>query len=209
MADTSFKSALCNHLSALAATYARLWDLPDSDAEDCGRSFVEHMLAEDGRSLRAYQPGCCFAAWLRACAANWVKNYRRAQVRRRQHEIPWPEVISPSGSHLRWDCPDSAQAPEDTLLHNEAWKCVMAAIGQLSAAQRELIVRHHLDDEAIPELAASTGKTTNAIEQTLHRARQRLCAQLARQGWTDTELLACLAPPPLQVLHLQPPLGED
>jgi RNA polymerase sigma factor (sigma-70 family) len=202
MADTPFKSAFCRYLFALAYAPALHTGYPFDDAEDCATAFVEHMLAENGRALRAYPPGCCLAAWLRECAANFVRNDRRTQARRLRHEGPWPEAVCPDESRLRWDGPDSALTPEEAMLHQQAWEEVKAAIAQLPSAQRELVVRHHLDGESIQALTASTGKTANAVEQALHRARRRLCALLERRGWTEAELRACLASPPPHIANI-------
>jgi DNA-directed RNA polymerase specialized sigma24 family protein len=63
----------------------------------------------------------------------------------------------------------------------------------LPRAQREVLVRHHLREETIAELAAALSRSPHAVEQLLLRARQRLRSVLERRGWSERELKGWLA----------------
>ena len=64
---------------------------------------------------------------------------------------------------------------------------IAEALQQLSPAQRDLFVRYHLRNQDIRDLAARTGRTPHAIEESLSNIRRRLAALLTSRGWTDTD----------------------
>lgn len=205
VADASVKSVIVrfSRLFVAARGQAACAGLVDGDAQDCAINFAVRVLRKRGC---APEPD----AWLRRCALNYAKNFRRALARRQSHERCWPEAVGCDGSHPIRDCPDIAPMLEAGLLRGEFWQRVEAAIARLEPAARELFIRHHLQGESIQSLATSTGRAAPAIKQALLRARRRLRAALERDGFDKAaacDYLALLRPPP-QTTYLQPHINH-
>jgi RNA polymerase sigma-70 factor (ECF subfamily) len=68
-------------------------------------------------------------------------------------------------------------SPSDAI-RDETSQRVRDAVGQLKQDDREVIVLFYLEDQSIRQIAEMLGKTGNAVEVRLHRARQRLANML-------------------------------
>lgn len=68
-----------------------------------------------------------------------------------------------------------AQAPVDARM--EARQAIEAALAALPAAQREVLVLHHLEGLSIPEVAEVLEVSENAVSTRLYRARRAMEAQ--------------------------------
>jgi RNA polymerase sigma factor (sigma-70 family) len=203
--DALESDSFAHLLLRVARFHAGRRGLTADEAEDCAVAFVERMLRKAGQAVPRELPGHCFAAWLHRCAANFATSYCRARAPLGQNECPWPETLDANGSRQPWDCADNALTPEASLLREEFWRRMTAALEQLSPAMRELLVRHHLHDECIQEIAVSSGRTPHAVEQTLVRARRRQRAILERMGLSEPELRVYIAAAcPLQTRCLHP-----
>jgi RNA polymerase sigma-70 factor, ECF subfamily len=90
----------------------------------------------------------------------------------------------PTGYELAFDrVPDSlAAGPGDRLEQQEQLDALSAAIGELTARQREVFVAIALNDVPIDVLALRLGTNRNAIYKNLFDARRNLRARMAAAG---------------------------
>lgn len=77
---------------------------------------------------------------------------------------------------------DRAPTPEETALRGEAQAGVRAALGELTAEQREVILMKFVLEYDNATAARLLGKTPGAINQLQHRALAQLRRLLARKG---------------------------
>lgn len=177
-------------LLKLAHSVARRRGLTQEDAEDCAAEFAERMLRRPECAARTGPDGRCFPAWLYHCAVNHTTDFCRAQVRRAKREQPWPETAPDDGPPLALEFASDSPTPEAQLLRQEFWERMNTALDRLPPLMRELLVRHHLHGECVRELAEYCGRSSEAVELVLFRARRRMRGMLLRMGLSETELRA-------------------
>jgi RNA polymerase sigma-70 factor (ECF subfamily) len=117
-------------------------------------------------------------AWL----AGVARHALLAQWRRESAQTPWPpldfedgesqEVAPPAGAV------DVTESPEALLVRAQSGARVLAALHQLSFAQREAIVLVDLQERSYEEAARIAGIELNTLRTRLHRARLRLAQEL-------------------------------
>ena len=73
---------------------------------------------------------------------------------------------------------DDAADPLVWLLSDERRQLIRRAVGQLNSKDVELLLLKYTEDWSYHELAAHLGISHSAVETRLHRARQRLRAEL-------------------------------
>ncbi len=88
----------------------------------------------------------------------------------------------------RWPLfPDAAASPHADAQTSELLDAIRRAVAvELTPHQREVLVAITLDDVPIDVLAERLGSTRNALYKTLHDARRKLRARLARDGLTPS-----------------------
>lgn len=64
----------------------------------------------------------------------------------------------------------------------------MAAIRELTMEQQEVFLSFYLIGNTATEIATATGRSRDAIEQTLARSRKRLRQILVRKGESEEEI---------------------
>lgn len=129
-----------------------------SDAEDLTQDVLLTALQRIGACREPER----FDAWLFAIARNRA---RRALVRRRLRDVfagTPPEIAAPS-------------AEGDPAMR----RALLAALGELPAHMREVVLLHDLEGYDHAELAGALGITEEASRQTLSRARRKLREALA------------------------------
>jgi RNA polymerase sigma factor (sigma-70 family) len=158
-----FEETVLPHLDA-AFNYARWLTRNDADAEDvvqdaCVRAmrFFSSLRDADAR------------AWLFAIVRNtWYSRVsRRANV---------TEVTPVTGAHN--EPPDDALDPEARLLQQHTVERVQAALEQLPADFREVIVLREIEGLSYKEIAAVVRVPIGTVMSRLARARQRLLTTL-------------------------------
>jgi RNA polymerase sigma-70 factor, ECF subfamily len=167
--------------------------LTRDDADDCATELIVRLLRQYKPQELLSAPVFTTPAWLYRCARNQAIDYRRAQVRLRRLEYGSTEA---GPSERIWRLPEIADAagrPDLTFLRAHCLRQLASGIAQLPRAQREVLVRHHLQGESVAELAAALRRSPHAVEQLLLRARHRLRSVLERRGWSETELKDWLA----------------
>ncbi len=103
--------------------------------------------------------------WLLGVARRVVANRRRGETRRRRLQLAvWEQATLTGGN------------PAEALVERDA---VRAALGRLSAADRELLTLIGWDGLSVREAAQVLGIPAGTASVRLHRARRRLQDQLA------------------------------
>lgn len=112
-------------------------------------------------------------AWLLRTTRNLCVDRLRRRIVRAEVE-DGPEVIERHGSTE----PD----PERLTGSSEAGRAVLRALGELSEADRSVVVLREIQGLPYEEIAATLGVPLGTLKARLHRARERLRAELVRVG---------------------------
>ncbi|HEV8059754.1 MAG TPA: RNA polymerase sigma factor [Gemmataceae bacterium] len=114
------------------------------------------------------------AAWLYRLAIRQVLLYRRRCGRQRKllNGYAKHQPGDPGGSALR--------EPLDWLLQDERRELVRTALERLPRRDAEILLLKYTENWSYRVLAAHLGVSESAVETRLHRARERLRAELAR-----------------------------
>jgi RNA polymerase sigma factor (sigma-70 family) len=111
------------------------------------------------------------APWLYRLAVTQSLLYRRKQGRRRKLIDGFAKRGQPAGQDREGD-------PLDWLLAEERRKQVRQAMERLGRRDAEILLLKYTEDWSYRQLAQKLGITESAVEARLHRARQRLRAEL-------------------------------
>jgi RNA polymerase sigma factor (sigma-70 family) len=114
------------------------------------------------------------APWLYRTAVRVALLHRRQLGRQRRLQAAIAERIERKQD-------DSANNPLDWLLMVERNQLIRQALDSLPTREAEMLVLKYTEDWSYRELAASLGISESAVEARLHRARQKLRAELTRR----------------------------
>jgi len=117
--------------------------------------------------IRRYDAERPFAPWLVTLARNLALDL----LRRRR-----PESLEETAEPL---APPSGSDPLERAMARQSSARVEAALGALSALDREVLTLRFEDELALPELAATLGVPLPTAKARLYRALERLRARLA------------------------------
>jgi RNA polymerase sigma-70 factor, ECF subfamily len=112
------------------------------------------------------------AVWLYRLAVRHVLIYRRKTGRQRS-------LVDRYAARSAVREVDAAPSPLAWLLNDERQQLVQAALRRLSPRDAELLILKYGEGYGARELAERLGATVATIEARLHRARNRLRAELA------------------------------
>jgi RNA polymerase sigma-70 factor (ECF subfamily) len=142
---------------------------------------VQDTLAEAARRLEEYlrRLPLPFYPWLRHIALDRLLDLRRRHLRARKRSVARedPDVLhlpDESAAELAARLIDLGSSPSRHLLREELRQRVRAALGRLSAADREVLVLRHLEQMPAREVAAVLGVGEGAVRMRLVRALGRL-----------------------------------
>ncbi len=116
------------------------------------------------------------APWLYRIAATTALEHRRRSGRRRRRER---EAMDRQTEREPSD-------PLDWLLRREREALVREAVAKLPGRDAEVLMLKHAEGWSYRQLAEHLGIGEGAVQSRLHRARERLRAELARHGVTST-----------------------
>jgi RNA polymerase sigma-70 factor (ECF subfamily) len=118
-------------------------------------------------------PDAAFAGWLYRIARNLViDSYRR----KRHTHVPLSDRLS---------APEAP--PEEYVIAGDDRRALRAAIEQLTAEQREVVLLRFVEERTNAEVALLTGRSENAVKVMQHRALGALSRLLGgRRGQLDS-----------------------
>lgn len=116
------------------------------------------------------------SAWLFTTLANLCHNHHRWRRRHPEEPLdPDPDDAALRGPALKSPGP----APVGVVEDDETGAAVRAAIDELPADQKTVLLLHHYERASCREIAAIVGCSERGVETRLYRARQRLRGLLA------------------------------
>lgn len=138
---------------------------PRIDAEDAAQDVLERVL----RKLGGLRDPATFPAWLFATCRGVIAQHRRRAWLRRWVGAPDESVIDPG--------PRADADPVAAGVH--------AALDELSAELREVLVLCDLEERPAPEVARLVGLPEGTVRSRLRRARVDFAAVARRRGLAD------------------------
>jgi len=160
---SAFEALVTRHRKAV---YRLCWSAAGNhaDADDAAQETFLRVF----RALPSYDPGRPFLPWLRRIAWNCgltVRRDRQAGV----PLVPGEEIPDPA---------DPAEGPEDAASGNEEKRRVAAAMADLPAELRTVLVLRAVEGLSYAEIAEAAGIPAGTVMSRLSRARERLVAAL-------------------------------
>jgi RNA polymerase sigma-70 factor (ECF subfamily) len=119
--------------------------------------------------------------WLYRLAIRQVLMYRRTCGRRRRLTARYADRLRPT------EADSGVPNPLGWLLQSERCRQVREALGRLSPRDSEILLLKYSEDWNYHMIAAHLGISHSAVETRLHRARNRLRAQLAKIELAEVE----------------------
>jgi len=104
-----------------------------------------------------------FAPWLRRIAVNKCHSWRRRQSAH----------MSLSEAEVGW-LAAPGKSPEEEMVSREIRQTVLAALGQLTVPQQQVVALFYLEELSHEQIAAFLGISLQTVNQRLYRARLRL-----------------------------------
>ena len=146
--------------------------------EDLARETVHEAFINAFRAVQSFRGDATLSTWLHRIVVN-------AALMRLRHARRQPEVLSAdllpqfdgTGHHTTIFQP-AAKTAEMLLLQKETRARVRAAIDQLPAGHRTILVMRDIEELSTSETAEMLGISANAVKIRLHRARQALTTVL-------------------------------
>jgi len=173
------------HDTLLRATRHQVWRLRGllpgagpGDLEDLAQQAADDALVAVLRRLHTWERRSRFSTWVYKFGILQAGvTVRRQAWRHREVHLPDTTVVV-----------DPAASPSDVVEAGHLVRAVHDAIeSALTPHQRRVALALLVDDVPIDVLAERLGTTRNALYKTVHDARVRLRAALARSGHLDTD----------------------
>lgn len=145
----------------------------ESEAQDVAQeSFVRVF-----QHRRKFNPRHRFSTWLYTIATNLVRD--RQRWRTRHPQVSLEAENETTGADLKDSLPSGGAGPEDSLVARERADAVRAAIAELPADLRTVVLLFEYEGQSYQEISEVLNCTPKAVEMRLYRARQQLRGTLA------------------------------
>ncbi len=141
--------------------YVRSRVADEATAED----LTAQIFVKTFESAESYRGEGSFRSWIFQIARNTISSWRRSK---RRSEIPVEEIPEVS----------LVDDPLEVASGLDGDDIVLATIAELPRAQREVVTLRYWKDLTIDEIARVTRRSTGAVRQLLHRARNRVRRRL-------------------------------
>jgi RNA polymerase sigma-70 factor (ECF subfamily) len=149
---------------------------------------VQDALAEAARRLDGYlrDRPLPFFPWLRQLATERLADAYRRHVRAARRSVtreqpPAPDLPDASAAELVGRLLGSGTGPSEAARRHESRERVRAALAELPAWDREVLVLRHLEQLSAREAAEVLGLTEATVKSRALRAAQRLRALLGEE----------------------------
>lgn len=160
--------------SVYAAAHARL------DQREAAEDLAQEVFLRAWLNLRTLNKPESFEAWVMRMARHLSISWRR-NSRRRSELVPMVTRSAHAGDDAQaaeedpvTKAPDHASNPRDAAADAEERERLRAALAKLPAADRELVIRHFLDEHSQRDIARDTGEHHTTIGRRLATAMGRL-----------------------------------
>ena len=125
-------------------------------------------------SLRRLRKPDSFRAWLCGIVVNLCKSH----LRRPRVETLSLELISGGRSFDSLPFTDSAPQPHEAAEARETHRLILAAVAQLSPANRDAVLLYYFEQLSVREVASLLQISVPAVKGRLHKSRRKLREQL-------------------------------
>ena len=151
------------------------WQLTGNAAE--AEDAVQEAVLRALRALARYEERGQGRAWLDRILVNVVRERGRRRLYYRDRVAPALCAAAPPEASERG-------SPEAKLLRSERTAAVLAALGQLPAGFREVLVLRHFEERTTAEVATALDLPEATVRTRLKRARDLLRRRLAAAATT-------------------------
>lgn len=191
----AFEVLVHRHFGAVyAAAYARL------DQREAAEDLAQEVFLRAWLHLGTLKSPEAFESWVMRMARHLSISWRR-NSRRRSELVPMvtPRSENNQGQSYEEDAvtqaPDTAADPREVAAAAEERERLRAALGKLPAADRELVIRHFIDEQSQRDMARTTGEHHTTIGRRLASAMARLRALAGGKAAPVSAPAAMLARP--------------
>jgi RNA polymerase sigma-70 factor (ECF subfamily) len=140
--------------------------------EELAADLTQQTFVRAWESLPRLKEAGAFLGWLHRIAANLVRD----EVKSGRARL---EVIASEMADDPLAPPATPPGPEEAAISAGLQEAVWAAIAELSADQRGVVVMHHLEDMSVAEIARALGVRPGTVMSRLARAREALRKRLS------------------------------
>jgi len=169
---------------------ARQKGLAEEEAQDCVEDLALRLFQRFPHLLIHPLTGQ-EQAWLRACLRNQIHLTLRAYLHRKRHEISQTGLTRKEEAWVNRMAANATTDPERCVERTQFWELVDRLSQRLAPIPRQVFCRHHLQEESIPEIASSLGRTANATHQILLRAHRQMSRLMERMGLGEAVVRNC------------------
>jgi RNA polymerase sigma-70 factor (ECF subfamily) len=146
--------------------------------EDDANDLAQETFVRVHQHRASFRPGAKFTTWLYTIAANLARNHHRWVSR--HPSISLDAESETTGQSIGDVLPSTEPSPAGAAMAAERAAAVRAAVEQLPADLREVIILCEWQDLSAAEAAASLDTTPKAIDNRLYRARNLLRDRLKK-----------------------------
>ena len=146
--------------------------------EDDANDLAQETFVRVHQHRASFRPGAKFTTWLYTIAANLARNHHRWVSR--HPSISLDAESETTGQSIGDVLPSTEPSPAGAVMAAERAAAVRAAVEQLPADLREVIILCEWQDLSAAEAAASLDTTPKAIDNRLYRARNLLRDRLKK-----------------------------
>jgi RNA polymerase sigma-70 factor (ECF subfamily) len=139
--------------------------------EEDARDVVQETLMALFRSLQRYRGEGRFQTWLFTIASNACRKMRRKGKFDPAQEISLDQFLPGPQEDIGLEIADESPTPEAAVLKAELAAVVEAAIADLPAKYRIVLVLRDIEQFSTDEVARILGLRPEAVKSRLHRAR--------------------------------------
>ncbi len=140
--------------------------------EELAADLTQQTFVRAWESLPRLKEAGAFLGWLHRIAANLVRD----EVKSGRARL---EVMASEMADDPLAVPSTQPGPEEAAVSADLQQAVWAAIAELSADQRGVVVMHHLEDMSVAEIARALGVRPGTVMSRLARAREALRERLS------------------------------
>jgi RNA polymerase sigma-70 factor (ECF subfamily) len=149
---------------------------------DDAQDVLQETLIAAYRALKGVEHPEALRSWLYRVAANACLMMRRKGKHEPQRELSLEELMPLGEDGPRLEIPDPGELPDSGIARAEVVERVRAAIGDLPAPLRIVLVMRDMEGLSTQEVAAALALGESAVKMRLHRARLQLRRALATPG---------------------------
>ena len=176
--EDAFDATAIEYRGRFLATARRL--LPDHAA---AQDVVQDAMLSAVRNLPRFRGDSQMSTWLGRIVINSALTRRRVIRRRPEQSLETLLAQPEPRAHKATPLAAEGPSPERALLLGEVGELLRAAVEQLPADYKTVIVMRHYDDMRVADIAARLKITPNAAKLRLMRAHRALRRLLEKRGY--------------------------